>query len=374
MKKFILPIAAIALTLGFGACSNDKDEPGTPTPPPTPEQSRSNGAFIVNAGSMYSNIDGSLEYIDYSTNNVINDVFKSVNQGQTIGDTFNDGYILDDEIYLAVTDSKVLHIIDREDYKLEKTISTADYNGGPRHITSYNGMIYMTLFGMPGYLAEVDPEKEEITRTLEVGPLPEYVCAFNDMLYVAVSDGYGDGSQACVAVVDPKSFTVTKRITGVVNPVNLVTNGTQLFVCAWGQYMSEPPYSQYNYGAYEIVNNTLSEKICDATDIWIKDNYLYYISFPYGFDNDTLKYGLYNTSTKEDTSWIDSKDGVDYPVGGAVDPSSGDVFILSYELGEGGFASYSTPGYVKRYKADGTFVARYQTGVGPVSMFFNVYE
>ena len=371
MRKIIFPFMAMALAMGMGACSDDKEkEPDVPGPGPVEESSY--GIFIVNAGNMYSNIDGSLEYIEYNSGNVFEDVFKGANKGQTIGDTFNSGCIFEDDIYLAVTDSRVLHIIDRDDFELEKSISTAEYNGGPRQVTTYNGKVYMTIFGQPGYVAEVDPEKEVITRTVEVGPLPEYIVAFENKLYVTVSDGRGDGSEACVAIIDPATFTVTERIKGVVNPVNLVTNGNQLFVCAWGQYMSEPPYSQYNYGAYEIKNNTLSEKICDATDMWIRENNLYYISFPYG--TDSIKYRVYNTLSKQDTEWIDNKNGVDYPISGGVDPISGDVFILSYELGEGGYASYTSPGYVKRYSADGVFKAQYKTGIGPTSMFFNAFE
>lgn len=364
-------MTTVLMALATGACSDDKDkEPQKPGPGPVVKDSY--GVFIVNAGNMYSNIEGSLEYIEYETGNVFDDIFKSNNNGQTVGDTFNSGYVFEDEIYLAVTDSKVLHIIDREDFKLEKTISTADYNGGPRQITSYNGKIYVTLFGQPGYVAEVDPESMTITRTVEVGPLPEYIVAYDGKLYVAVSDGYGDGSEACVAVIDPNNFTVSQKIKGIVNPVNLVTNGNRLFVCSWGQYMSEPPYTQYNYGAFEIVNDSFSDKLCDATDIWIHGNNLYYISFPYGADN--VKYGVYDITSQKDLEWIDSKNGVDYPISGKADPVSGDIFILSYELGEGGYASYSTPGYVKQYGADGSFKARYTTGVGPTTMFFNAFE
>lgn len=371
MKKFAYAFMATALTLSLGACSDDKDkEPDVPGPGPVEEMSY--GAFIVNAGNLYSNIDGSLEYIEYNSGNIFEDVFKGANNGQTVGDTFNSGYIFEDNIYLAVTDSKVVHVIDREDFTLKETISTADYNGGPRHIISYSGNIYVTLFGKPGYVVEIDPDKEVITRAVEVGPLPEDIVVFNDKLYVAVSDAVGDGSDACVAVVDPSSFKVTDKIKGIVNPVNLVTNGSQLFVCSWGQYMNEPPYSQYNYGAYEIKNNVLSEKVCDATYIWINDNNLYYLSFPYG--SDSVKYGLYDVTEKKDKVWIDSKNGVDYPISGNADPVTGDVFILSYELGEGGYASYNTPGYVNRYSAEGIFKAKYKAGVGPTSIFFNVFE
>ena len=379
MKKIIYPIFLAAVSLCFAACSHDDkndpdnpDKPGIDNPgPDSPDEPASKGMFIVNAGTMYSNIDGSLWYYDYSNGNVSENIFKKANNNMTVGDVFNDGYILDDKIYLAVTNSAVLHILNRENYKLLTTIST-NPEAGPRHITSYNGKIYMTLFGQPGYVAEVDPEKMEITRQVEVGPLPEYIVPFENKLYVTVSDGYMNNGDACVAVIDPESFTVTEKITGLVNPVNLTTNGKELFVCAWGQYMTEPPYSQYNYGVYQIKGNNLSDKINDGTYIYQNGDKLYYMSNPYG--TDIIKYGVYNVATGKDSEWIPESEGVEYPISLASDPITGDVFILSYHRGESGYGAYDIPGYIKQYKADGTVVKTFDVGISPVTVFFNVYE
>ncbi|MCH5235032.1 MAG: hypothetical protein J1E16_07030 [Muribaculaceae bacterium] len=368
MKKIYLFFAFSILFLNFTACS-DKDDPD---PNPAPESKVDYGVFIVNSGNMYSNIDGSLGYIEFGTGDIFQNLFKEANDNATIGDTFNSGYIDGNYIYLAVTDSKVIHVIDRTTFELVKTITTT---AGPRQITSYNGKIYATLFGQPGYVVEIDPSTLEITRTIEVGPLPEYIVPFQGNLYVAVSDGYGDGSQASITVIDPSSFNVTRKITGIVNPVNLVTNGNQLYVCSNGQYLSEYPYTQYNYGVYEIKDNTLSEKLCEATYISIRNNKLYYMDASYSYGEEhNYYYGVLDTKNNTSSKWINSEDGVDFPIALGVDPIKGEVIILSYELGEGGYASYSTPGYAKRYTGDGQLIGKYTTGVGPTNMFFNVAE
>ena len=376
MKRFYFPMFAVAMIFATSSCSKDEtiiDEDPVPEAPGQPggdTEPVSYGAFLVNAGNLYSNIEGSLSYWEYGSQNLFEDVFSSANSGQTVGDIFNAGYILDDKIYLAVTNSAVLHVINRDDFKIVKSISTVS-NAGPRHITSLNGKIYMTLFGQPGYVAEVDPETLEITREVEVGPLPEYIVPFQGKLYVSVSDGRGDGSEASVTVIDPETFTVSQKITGIVNPVNLVTNGNQIFVCAWGQYMNEPPYSQYNYGLFEVKGNQFSEKLADATEICLNGNRLYYISAPYGLD--TKKYGVYDTTNGSDNVWISEADGVDSPIAICTDPVTGDVFLISYRLGEAGYPSYTSPGYVKQYTETGRFVTTFDTGVSPVTMFFNVY-
>ncbi len=50
----------------------------------------------------------------------------------------------------------------------------------------------------------------------------------------------------------------------------------------------------------------------------------------------------------------------------------GDVFVTSYNM-VGGYASYSTPGYVEQYKADGSLVKHYDTYV-TCYVNFNIAE
>lgn len=98
----------------------------------------------------------------------------------------------------------------------------------------------------------------------------------------------------------------------------------------------------------------------------IKDNSLYVINAPYGAPS--ITYTVYNTSSGavEKENFVSAP--VDAPAGIAVH-SDGRIFITSYTL-VGGFASYKTPGYVSEYSSDGTFVKKYDVGVGAVSMTF----
>lgn len=379
MNKNILKVASfVVATIMLTACDNDPEPLPGPLPNPAPVLPA--GAFIVNAGNMSGNIDGSLSFINYATGEIDNNIFAGANSNIKLGDTPNAGLVYDGVIYIAVTGSEVLQIIDANSFKLIKTLSTSQYGAGPRRLCVYEGSIYITLFkgtygvsGEKGYLARLDPSTLEITAVVEVGPQPEYVVAFNDRLYVAVSDGYGYGSDACIAVVDPETFTVSKKISAesLINPVCLVTNGTQLYVSSWGTFLNEPPYTQTGYGVFQIENDTLSEKICDGIQIDLSGNYLYYISDPYTLDTSEPVYGVYNTVTGEDnTNWLAS-DAVDSPISLGVDPVTAEIFILSYNLGDYGFASYDTNGYVRSFTPQGATVATYQAAIAPTSIFFN---
>ena len=377
MKKAFFSLALSTLLYSFAACSSDGNEPEPkpkPEPEPDPETPISRGMFVCNQGSYYSGLTGSLSYIDFNSHEVSNNVFFNANNAY-VGDTLEDGIIYGDYAYLLLTDSQIIHVVDRNTYKLVASIDTKEFNGGPRHVTSYNGKLYITTFGQPGYVIEVDPEQNKITRSVEVGTLPEFIATFNNTLYVAVSNGYyahQEDPDAYICMVNPTTLTVSGQINGIVNPVQLATNGQQLFVCSWGWYQSEYPWEQKDYGIYEIKNNAL-EFVYPATAMALNNTSLYFISDPYVYSEESqTTYGIYNTSTKSVSAWIAPADAVEFPTGGmAVDPESGTVFIASYNEGEGGFASYNSAGYIREYSAEGNVLATYNVGITPQWMFLN---
>lgn len=374
MKKIIksLPLLLTA-ALTFSSCSDDNGGGGGGD---LPSETTSNGVFVCNQGSFYSGIVGSLSYIEYETSKTFNNVFYNANQTY-IGDTFQSGFIYGDYIYLLLSDSHIIQIIDKQTYNLVSSISTQELNAGPRYMTEYNGMLYATLFADPGYVVEIDPATNKITRQLEIGNQPEYIVSYKNSLYVAVSDGYNVSSavnpNSFIAVVNPTSMTISNKITGLVNPVQLATNGSELFVCSWGWYDSENSYSQTDYGIYQVTNTVT--KICDGTTMALNGDKLYYISDPYIYNNNAPAfYGVWDITSGTSSQWIDSAQGVDYPTSGiGVDPVTGNVFVCSYELIDG-WASYNTPGYVKQYTSRGDVVGTYKVGISPNYLFFNIVE
>lgn len=371
-KKFLFSALCSALIMALSACSNDDptggNNGGGNGGGEKPTQPGSHGVFVVNTGAQYANLPGTLGYLDYEADLMSADVFYDANR-MYVGDTFNDGCVYGNQIYLAVTDSRVFHVIDRETFTLVKTVQPSA-EAGPRHLTVYDGYVYCTLYGTPGYLCRINPSTFDY-ELLEVGPQPEYVVPFNGKLYVAVSDGYSTTlSNSCIAVVDPTSFTVTKTITGIKNPVQLATNGSQLFVCSWGEY--DENWVPVNYGIREIVNDQLVGTLHKGNYMAINGNNLYYIDA--AFDTGTVGYWLLDTKTGKTTEWINPAQGVFSPNAIGVDPDNGSVFILSYKQGEYGYPSYTTNGYMNMYTPQGAFVEQYETGVGPCALFFNIYE
>ena len=59
------------------------------------------------------------------------------------------------------------------------------------------------------------------------------------------------------------------------------------------------------------------------------------------------------------------------PCGIFADPLNGHIFVLSYKLGDNGYADYNGNGYVVEYDSAGQKQHEYETGVGSCAMFFD---
>ncbi len=359
MKKCIYA-AAIAGLLSFSGCSDNEDGPVLIIDPVM----STSGVYVVNAGVWNTN-SGTLSYLPLNENKIYNNVFFEAN-GQYVGDTFNDGISTTNRIYLAVNGSNVVQVLNRSTLKVEKTISFTGDTTGPRRLAQRDGDVYVTLYS--GYLAKIDGETLNVT-SVKVGPNPEAVVVYDDKLYVAVSDALnsaGDFSGSCVAVVDPETMTVTKRIEAGKNLTDLATNGSELFVLSSGEY--EPvTWKQINYGVKQIKGDAVSEILFPATYMSMRNETVYYIDNAYLVESTT--YGKYDVKTGKTSSWISATE-VKSPAGFSVDLDFGEAYILSNNLGEGGFVDYTVPGYMVRYDVDGKYVGKYDVGVCPTRIFF----
>lgn len=194
------------------------------------------GVYFLNSGKSKSN-NATLDYYNPITKELKTKVFTSVN-GRGLGDTANDMVIYGSKMYIAVTNSNTIEVTDLNAKSL-KTISPKDESGqpqSPRHFTTYNGNVYVTLFD--GHLAAIDTTSMEIVKQVKVGPNPEEVCVTNGKFYVANSGGYNLVQDSTLSVVDAATFAVEKNPLKVVINPSLVKADTEgnLYVMSLGNY------------------------------------------------------------------------------------------------------------------------------------------
>lgn len=357
MKKTTSLMLFTAFALGLSACSKD-DEPNLPNPDaPTVAE----GAFILNQGNYGKQIEGSLTLIDYSSKSAAQNLFQRVN-GRSLGATPQGAVVYGNKIYLAIYESNVIEIIDRNTYKSLKHISLSDAEGqSPRALVAKDGKVYVSMFN--GYVSRLDTLSLAIDKSVKVGPNPEIMAIKGDYLYVPNSDGmnWQNGYGTTASKINLKSFEVEKTFNVGLNPDQFASNGTDLFLLCKGNYGDTPSK------IYRLDNNDNSTEIGEATLMAIKDNKLYYINAPYGATD--IPYIIYDIESGTKTNML-SDNGVDNPAGLGVDPVNGNIIVTSYSM-DNGFASYTTDGYAKVYSSNGSLLNRYDVGVGPCAVFFN---
>lgn len=99
-------VILLAMPLAFVACDNNDDENGAPIV-------AEKGVFVFNSGNQASGIDGTLSFIDEKTETVSNNVFETTNE-RKLGSTVQDGVILGNNLYIAVSKSNTIEVVNKK--------------------------------------------------------------------------------------------------------------------------------------------------------------------------------------------------------------------------------------------------------------------
>lgn len=358
MKKYFY--ISIAIGLSLTSCSPETVD----VDPDMPVSSA--GAYVLTQGSYYNNVDGSLSLIDYATNSVQNNVFSRAN-GRSLGATPQCGAVYGGKIYLGMKDSHTIEVLSRKDYKSVKQIRLTDASKGvePQSMVVRDGFVYVAMFD--GYVARLDTLDLEIRDAVKVGPNPETIAIYDDHIYVPNSDGmnWQNGYGTTATAIEIPQFIVRSTFEVPLNPRRFIACGGKLFLLCAGDY------GKVGGGLYEIENDKVKKRICDASEAAGNGNMIYIIHTPWTEDGQlhvsSKKYFVPNGSL---TDW--DAPGLVYPSGIAADPVRGEVIVTSYKL-DGVYPAYSAPTMALRYDYDGSLIKKYDVGVGPACIFFD-YE
>ena len=365
-KTTLLFVAMVGV---LGSCDDDDEGKGLKW------QSYSNGAYVVNAGNMYSNIDGSLTAIDYATSTAQQKVFAEANQ-RSLGSTPNDGLVYGSKIYIAVDQSNTIEVIDRTTLRSVAQINTTELMGvaegkEPRHIIGNDGYVFFTTYG--GYVAQVDTMQFRLKQKFKVGNYPEGLLAMGTQIIVANSN-YAQGGGNLSVIDTQKGTTDTYTIEGINNPQKLFAVSGNLIVLDWVYY--DGSNNEMGESALKLVSlpNRTAQTMVEATYAALtNDGVFYTVANPYTNPTygvyDTQKNGFAGNSSAQPAFAI--SEIPESPAGIEVDPVTGHVFILSYHMGDYGYADYNADGYVLEFDQTGQRLHSYKTGVGPTMMFFD---
>ena len=148
MKKYLLSMSVMLMGVSMlTSCLSDNDNNDNDTYPVIV----SNGVYVVCGGNMSNNIEGSLTYYDYKTKTASQKVFAAKN-GRGLGLTANDALVYGSKMYIVVDGEHSVEVVNAKTLQSIKRIDMTELMGvekgvHPRHITCYDGMIYVSTYG-----------------------------------------------------------------------------------------------------------------------------------------------------------------------------------------------------------------------------------
>lgn len=351
MKNYFKYAAMAAFAIASLASCNDEPKDGGVEAP------AEGNCYVLSQGAEGVNIDGALTVIDAETQESTNYAFKAAN-GRSLGSTPQCAVTYGSRIYIGVSKSNVIEIVDRATLKSVKQISLNDAVGQtPRSMVAKDGKVYVSMFN--GYVSRLDTAALAIDANVKVGPNPENIAIRGNYLYVPNSDGlnWQVGYGTTASKIDLATFTVDKTFEVGLNPATFLCEGNDLYLICRGDY------GLVLSTVYKLNDNDEMTKVAECTYAALSHGKLYMIYAPYGPEP---TYSVYDgTGVKPMAAGI----SVDSPTAISVDPDNGNIVIGSNNL-DGGLASYVIPGYCKIFTADGQELGKYDTGVCPNFIFF----
>jgi len=172
------------------------------------------GLYILCEG-LWRQDNTTLSYYDFSTQSVINNVFSLANPALRLGDTGNDIVYFGSKCFVAISTSKTIEVFY---VGTSKSIGRIIFDGKiePRSITILNDSIgFVSTLGDDSVI-EFNPTTLQKKTRIPVGPAPEGIVHWKNLLFVANS-GYGDFRSkeplaGYLSVIDTKTYTVLQSI------------------------------------------------------------------------------------------------------------------------------------------------------------------
>lgn len=395
MKKlFSLLAAATIAATSFTSCLNDDDDNSSSNP-----TGYISSAYVVNAGSYYSNIPGSLTkitgaYTASSTSTTSATLNFTSGNLYSLGNTANDIMIYGQKMYVVNTGDNTINVYNRSTLGLIKTIDTQSlYDGAqgcqPRKLTGAGNLVYFTSYGVEddgtgyksgskGYVTAIDTVSFAKQASYEVGSYPEGLVATGQSLsnyyvFVANSDyGQGDGTISTINVVSGTGTVTTTSFatSGIKNPTKVEVAYNYLWIQDAATYGGAPDYAQLTSDAvYQWGGSTTSKptKAFEASMFSPCTSYtsvvLYFVKDPY---SSTPTYGYYTPSTGGTTALAIT--GIAQPCAIGANPYTGLLYIASLA----GANDYTSSGYVNIYDSTGKlYKSNLNAGVNPTDFAFD---
>lgn len=352
MKKRLLLLLMATASL-FVAC---RQEPDPENPNNNPGATAN--AYVVNEG-LWGGNNAELSLLSLETGAITNNYFSAQN-GRGLGDLAQDALVYGSRLYVVVSSSNTLEVIDPATGKSCRQISFGNRN--PRYLDAHEGKIYVTCYDKT--IARIDTSSLTIEASCPLsGMRPEGICAYGNKLYVCNSWQYASNGSAeydnTLSIVDIPSFREEKKVQIPLNPQRIMpaTNG-ELILNYSGNYADVP--------AGLALFNTSTEAVTDLNveatgfDVYQGNVYLY----NYNWSTGATAFYRINLTTREKTAILENCPVHFVSVYGInVNPANGNIMVTDSQ-------NYLSDGDLHCFSPSGSHLWSAETTVGPSKVVF----
>jgi len=319
----------------------------------------SNGALVLCEGLFQQN-NATLSWIDFSKGVVTNDFFTNQN-GRQLGDTGNDLEVYGNKIYVVVTTSSTIEIIDKSNGKSIKQIDMKANGVGkqPRSINFYKGKAFVSCFD--GYVDVIDTVSLEIEQRIKVGSNPDALLVNGNHLLVSNSGGLNSPQMdSTLSVIDLNSLTELKKVVVGKNPGKIaLSKEGNIYVITRGNYGSIPSrMKKLNPVSYTI------EQTFDIDVSSIENFENQFIVSYFNYSNNQVSISLFDTqlNTIVQENFIASSNFTTY-YGLIYNEKQGLIYCFDA-------MNYVNTGYIKVFNKEGHYLKNYHVALNPSKIIF----
>ena len=357
MKQLKLLAIGLMAALAFTACSDD-DGP-TFTTDPVEQMS---GAYVINQGNYYGGVDGTMDRLALTADSTYTQSVFSAANGQSLGSSPQGAVVYGSRIYVPMYAENLVWVMDKTTARIVASIQTNE----PEAICAAEGYVFVS--NNDGYVSRIDTLTLAIDSHEAVGPNPAQMCTTGGKVYVSISDGYNYGNgyaNGCrVAEIDALTGKKVKDIAVGVNPGPIAADADgRVFVVCRGNY------ADIASAVWAIqAGATEGSELAPASLIAVNGTTLYVINSvtDWGTNQTVVDFKTYDTPTGNlrADDFLAGQPKAPAPQAININPQNGDIYVCS----DRSSAEYDKPGLLYIYKADGTHLKTFATGIHPIGV------
>lgn len=357
MKQLKLLAIGLMAALAFTACSDD-DGP-TFTTDPVEQMS---GAYVINQGNYYGGVDGTMDRLALTADSTYTQSIFSAANGQSLGSSPQGAVVYGSRIYVPMYAENLVWVMDKTTARIVASIQTNE----PEAICATEGYVFVS--NNDGYVSRIDTLTLAIDSHEAVGPNPAQMCTTGGKVYVSISDGYNYGNgyaDGCrVAEIDALTGKKVKDIAVGVNPGPIAADADgRVFVVCRGNY------ADIASAVWAIqAGVTEGSELAPASLIAVNGTTLYVVNSvtDWGTNQTVVDFKTYDTTTGNlhADDFLAGQPKAPAPQAININPQNGDIYVCS----DRSSAEYDKPGLLYIYKADGTHLKTFATGIHPMGV------